>query len=79
VQADGGGFPDLVIVGNGEAHIAELKREDGRPSPAQKRWLAAWGAVDRAPAAHLWKPSDLDEIVATLCPPGRRLSIAPGI
>lgn len=35
------GVPDLLIVGHGRCIHAELKRQGGRYTPAQRMWLAA--------------------------------------
>ena len=57
------GFPDLVLVGNAVIY-AELKSAKGRLSPAQTHW------IDRLVAAgqevHVWRPADMDTIVARL-------------
>ena len=47
------GFLDLVLARDGVVIIAELKREDGKPTPQQTRWITAIGA-----RARLWRPSD---------------------
>lgn len=72
------GFPDLVLVHRGESTqtvprncrlvFAELKREKGRPSPAQADWLEALGLVlarggamigqEERSSVYLWRPSD---------------------
>lgn len=40
VEADGAGFPDLVLVRQPELLFVELKAERGRLSPDQSAWLA---------------------------------------
>lgn len=52
VEADGAGFPDLVLVRQPELLIVELKAERGRLSPAQSSWLADLQAC--ADAAEPW-------------------------
>ena len=64
VGADGAGFPDLVLArrdmqGRREWIVAELKAEDGQPSPEQCEWLELLHG-------YLWRPSDYDEIVRIL-------------
>src|SRR5690349_1877599 len=58
------GFPDLVLVRRERLVFAELKRETGAASAAQREWLEA---LDRTPAeAYLWRPADLPEITEVL-------------
>ncbi len=59
------GFPDLVLVRAPVVLFAELKSESGRLRPAQKGWLEALGRCEVA-AARLWRPSDFNDIQATL-------------
>ena len=40
VQADGEGFPDLILVRAGRLVLAELKRTGGQPTYEQWAWLA---------------------------------------
>lgn len=59
------GFPDVVLARAGEPPVfAELKREHGRTTPAQR----AWGQVLAAAGARhvVWRPSDWPAIVAVL-------------
>lgn len=56
VAADGAGFPDLILAGDGRLLGLELKRELGRVEPAQVQWLLA---LQRAGAeVAVWRPSD---------------------
>ena len=60
------GWPDLALVHPTRCLflLAEIKTETGRVKPEQEQWLA-WltaAGVD----ARLWRPSDWDEVVATL-------------
>lgn len=50
------GFPDLVMVRDGMVVMAELKKQNGKVSAAQRRWHEAIGN------AYVWRPSDIDEI-----------------
>jgi hypothetical protein len=58
------GFPDLVLARDGVVLVVELKSQTGRFRPGQREWLAALGAAGR-----LWRPSDREEIRATLTAP----------
>lgn len=64
VQGDGKGYPDLTLVGRGRVLFVELKSEDGTLEPDQEKWLTA--IRRNGGAAHVWRPSDWEEIVATL-------------
>jgi hypothetical protein len=64
VQADGAGFPDLVMVGRGRVIAAELKRQQGKTTPDQLAWLAAF--TDAGIQAFVWQPSDFDAIAVEL-------------
>jgi hypothetical protein len=44
--------------------MAELKTQTGRVSPEQQQWLALLDAA--GVETHLWRPSDLDEVLAVL-------------
>jgi VRR-NUC domain-containing protein len=59
------GWPDLALVKPPRIILAELKREGGRVTPAQDRWL---GMLRQCPGieVYLWKPSDLDAIARCL-------------
>ena len=59
------GFPDIIALRDGMLIIAELKSEKGRVTPAQKRWLEAFGGLANC-WAFVWKPSMWDSIVAVL-------------
>ena len=59
------GFPDLVLVRTPCVVFAELKREKGRVTPAQREWadeLSRCSGVEY----YLWRPSDWDEIEEAL-------------
>lgn len=71
VQADGAGFPDLVIVGRGRVVVAELKRETAKASDAQLAWIAAF--ADAGVSAFVWRPGDLGAIAVILAMPPETL------
>ncbi|MCJ7828135.1 MAG: VRR-NUC domain-containing protein [Dehalococcoidia bacterium] len=60
VQADGAGFPDLVLVRE-RVIFAELKSEKGKLSDTQKVWRDAILAADGE--YYTWKPSEWDDVV----------------
>lgn len=63
VEADGAGFPDLVLVRD-RVIFAELKREGESPRPNQVEWL---NALSRAGAeVYVWTLADYDEIASIL-------------
>jgi VRR-NUC domain len=64
VQADGKGFPDLVMVRKGVLLFAELKGENGRRSPEQQAWIDALGEVavhNHRIVGFEWRPVDWTE------------------
>lgn len=71
VQYDAKGFPDLICVhpATGDFFVAELKREYGSATPEQLQWLAWWEAC--GVNAYLWKPSDIDAVIARVTKPRR--------
>ena len=70
VQADGKGFPDLVLVRD-RVIFVELKRESGKPTRDQRVWMEKLEAAGAE--VYLWKPSHLrsGEIEETLRRNGR--------
>ncbi len=62
------GYPDLVLVRDGRVIFAELKTARGRVRHAQSVLLAALGRCQGV-ETYAWRPSDWEQIVATL---GRR-------
>jgi VRR-NUC domain len=61
------GWPDLVLVRE-RVVFAELKREGGKLTAAQREWITA---LQRAGAeTYVWVPSMLDEVAGVLT--GRR-------
>jgi len=57
------GFPDRVLVRD-RIIFAELKRDKGKPTEAQKEWLDALAGAGAE--VYLWRPQDLDEIATIL-------------
>lgn len=69
VEADGKGFPDLVLVrvdpNGGRVIFAELKREGEKPNADQRMWLGTLKGC-RGVETFVWRPSDLDAIEEAL-------------
>ena len=59
------GFPDLALVRPPRVIFAELKRERGRVTAAQREWAQALRAC-LGVEYYLWRPSDWDEIVEVI-------------
>ncbi len=53
VQADGAGFPDLVLVRD-RVIVAELKVGKNKPSDKQNAWL--WAFEKAGVQAYIWRP-----------------------
>ncbi|MFI0912533.1 VRR-NUC domain-containing protein [Streptomyces abikoensis] len=69
------GWPDEVY-GHPHANrvlFVELKTNTGRIRPAQRAWLTHLAACGLE--ATLWRPRDIDLIVATLAPNGPRAQL----
>lgn len=65
VSADGAGFPDLVLVKDGQPIVfAELKSEKGKITEQQQTWINLIAVCDGN--VYIWRPSDWDEIQAVL-------------
>jgi len=64
VQADGEGFPDLLMLNGTKLLVAELKADAGRLTPEQYEWLRAFSYI--TPYVYLWKPDDILEIQVVL-------------
>jgi hypothetical protein len=64
VQADGAGFPDLVMTRGGRIIAVELKAERGRVSDEQLAWLDALAAA--AVETYVWRPRDWERVVHVL-------------
>lgn len=56
VQADGAGFPDLVLLRGKTAIVAELKVGRNGLTEKQQDWIAAFHAA--GVRAYCWKPED---------------------
>jgi len=69
VQADGKGFPDLVLVKPPRLVIAEVKRQRTDPNEYQREWLNDFAGVPCV-EVYTWKPSDWEDIVSVLSPKG---------
>jgi hypothetical protein len=59
------GWPDLALVRPPRLVFAELKRENGKTTEHQDRWLGLLRAVPGI-EVHLWRPSDLEAIALVL-------------
>jgi hypothetical protein len=58
------GWPDLALVRPPRLLFAELKRENGKTTDHQDRWL---GLLSACPVeVYLWRPSDLERVAEVL-------------
>jgi hypothetical protein len=65
VQADGAGFPDLVLLKGERLLVIELKRSrKERPTVEQERWLQAFMLA--GVSAAVWSPEDWGTIERVL-------------
>ncbi len=64
VSGDGKGFPDYLALRTCRILVAELKGEEGKTTPEQDAWLAAW--AETGAEVYLWRPSDFDAILEVL-------------
>lgn len=64
VQQIVAGFPDLVLVKDDRLIFAELKREKGRLTEAQKVWLKRLEATGAE--CYVWRPSQWQEVLDIL-------------
>lgn len=64
VQGDGKGFPDLILLRDDEAIVAELKVGKGKTTPEQDVWLDAFEAASII--AYIWTPDDWGQIERAL-------------
>ena len=58
------GFPDIIAVRRGRVLFAELKAEDGKPTPSQRRWL--WALAEAEAEVYVFKPSNWPQIERVL-------------
>jgi len=65
VQADGKGFPDLILVRPPRLVVVELKRDVGNPSVFQEAWLLGFRGIPGV-EVYVWRPVDWNEIVRIL-------------
>ena len=64
VQADGRGFPDLVLVRGNRLLFAEIKSQKGKVTVEQQAWLDALGVG--LVEVYVWRPGDWPTIEAAL-------------
>lgn len=62
VEADGKGFPDLLLVRGQQIKVRELKVGRSKPTEEQKDWLAAFHAAGID--AGIWTEADLPNGIA---------------
>ncbi len=61
------GFPDLVLVRDGEIVFVELKLEKGKVSVAQEKWLSELQKCSSDNVSVIvFRPSDWEEVKGTL-------------
>lgn len=60
VQADGEGFPDLILLRGMDFIVAEIKSATGRCSKKQTEWLNAWELAGAF--VYVWRPKDWEFI-----------------
>lgn len=60
------GFPDLILVRDGEMIAVELKRKPNKVEADQKAWLDVLGAVPGVTALVVWVPEQQDAFIASL-------------
>ena len=64
VQADGVGFPDLILLRPPRQVVIECKVDRRKPTVDQQIWLQLFEACGAE--AYVWYPTDWDEIERTL-------------
>ncbi len=64
VEADGAGFPDLVLLRRERQVVAELKADRGVIRPEQREWIEAFKAA--GVEAHVWRPENWSEVESCL-------------
>ena len=65
VQADGAGFPDLVLARKGRLIFAELKADKAQPTSEQTAWYEALEETGKC-EVYEWRPSQWELIELTL-------------
>lgn len=60
------GFPDLILVRDGEMIAVELKRKPNKVEDGQRGWLDAFNQVSGVRALVLWVPEEQDAFIASL-------------
>lgn len=65
VQADGAGFPDLVLVKPPRLIFAELKAQGRKTTPDQDKWLDILRTVPGV-EVYLWTVDNFDDIISVL-------------
>lgn len=60
------GFPDLILVRDGEMIAVELKRKPNKVEADQKAWLNALDDVPGVTALVVFVPEQMDAFIATL-------------
>lgn len=65
VQADGAGFPDLVLVRPPRCLFVEVKTETGQPSDKQYEWLRELSGCPGISVC-IWRPHQFEEIAQIL-------------
>lgn len=64
VEADGAGFPDLVLLKRGRCVFVELKSGSGKVTREQAVWLDELS--DTPNEVYVWRPQDWDELLEVL-------------
>lgn len=72
VQADGAGFPDLVLVRPPRLIFVELKTEKGKPTDNQQLWIdllkqCFFSGIESPVEVYVWRPSSWNNITKILC------------
>lgn len=65
VQADGAGFPDIVMVRPPRLIFAELKSDKGKLTKTQAQWLWELRKVAGI-EVYIWRPRKFDRIIERL-------------
>ena len=62
------GFPDLIMIRDGQLVVAELKSEKGKLSQEQIHWLTSFNWLDKNCRVFVWRPEqwlngDIEEVL----------------